>query len=271
MGSRGFVLNIALRFAYDGHAFPNGYARQPQGGTVEDALIEAARGAGYIDGSWAPGSRTDKGVSAADNVAKLALDRPHLKGLVPALQANLPAGVWVLGATEVDDAWNPRFHAVRTYQYVAPNHGEDAALLAEACQAFVGTHNMTGFARVESHRDPMRTVDRFDVEAGENDWTFTVASEGFLWNQVRRMVDAALLVARGGAAVADIEGSLASGQPDDRFGLAPAEGLLLRSVRYTPELQWDASAGTLDVRRLEPLHQQLATETALLRALSESS
>lgn len=267
-------MHVALRFAYDGSAsaFPNGYARQPEGGTVEDALIAAAKEEGYVAGSWTTGSRTDKGVSAAENVAKCALDRPHLQGLVPALQAHLPEGLWVTGVTEVAEDWNPRHHALREYLYVIPSQGEALDAMQRAADRFVGRHDMTAFARLEAHRDPMRTITACRVDALDDGsgWRFVVASPGFLWNQVRRMVDAMLAVGRGDATPAHVSASLESGAAHSRFHMAPPEGLLLRSVSYDPPLSWSEEAGSVDPRRLRPAWQRSQVTTELLMLLSDT-
>lgn len=265
------MIPVALRFAYDGPSFPRGYARQPEGGTVEDALIAALRKQGYVDGSWKTGSRTDRGVSAAQNVAACTLDRPHLDGLVPALNAVLPDGVWATGAARVEPDWNPRHHAVRTYTYHAPRGDEELALMQDAAAAFVGRHDLSGFAKVEPHRNPVRDIDTCTVAADGDAWVFTVASPGFLWNQVRRMVDALLQVGTGRLSRSDIEAALASGAQHPRMDLAPAEGLLLASVRYEPEPKWDDDAGTLPAKHLERAWQAAQVRSALLDGLSGSS
>lgn len=267
------AVHVALRFAYDGSVFPNGYARQPEGGTVEDALIAAAKAEGYLEGSWTTGSRTDKGVSAAENVAKLALDRSHLTGLVPALQAHLPDGLWVTGAAEAAEDWNPRHGGEREYVYVIPSKGETLDPMQRAADRFVGRHDMSAFARVESHRDPMRTITACRVDALDDGsgWRFIVRSPGFLWNQVRRMVDAMLAVGRGDASPADVSASLESGVVHSKFNIAPPEGLLLRSVTYEPALAWSVDAGSVDPRRLRMAWQRAQVTSELLRSLSGSS
>lgn len=244
-------LDTALRFAYDGACF-EGYQRQPGHRTVEGALIEALRPEGLLEGKVRTGSRTDRGVSALENVVGCRLDRPHVRGLVPALNTRLPDGVWATGACLAPEGWNPRHHALRTYAYRVRAAGEDLARMQAACQAFTGRHDMRRFARLEPGRDPMRDVRRFDVEpAGLADadgdrmdeWLFHCSSPGFLWNQVRRMVSAALAVGRRLADVTDIKDALAGGPAHKDFRLAPPEGLLLESVRYG--LEWDPKAGTV--------------------------
>ncbi len=240
---------IALQFAYDGSRF-EAYARNPGAHTVEAALIEALEGEGLVDGSFRTGSRTDRGVSAAQNVCRATLNRPHLKGLVPALNSRLPDGVWVLAVASVANDWNPRHGATRTYRYIHPQGGEDLAVMQEAAACFVGEHDMRAFARLEAGRNPVRVVDRFEVAADGDAWKFTCVSGGFLWNQVRRMVDACLCTGRGEATVADVRKSLAEGQPHAAFGVVPVEGLLLESVDYGGTLAWAPEAGFLERGRL---------------------
>ena len=234
---------LALRFAYDGSAFES-YARQPGRRTVEGALLEALGHEGLLAGSWRTGSRTDAGVSALENVARCALGRPHLKGLLPALQRHLPDGVWVTGAVSPPDGFDPRRAAWRQYAYLAVPDGEDVARMRTACDAFVGRHDVRAFARVEAGRSPQRTVLGFATEEADGLWRFTVRGESFLWNQVRRMVAAVLAVGRGEADEADIRGALRTGKPHRRFGLAPPEGLLLEQVHYDG-LRWADEMGPM--------------------------
>jgi hypothetical protein len=103
---------------------------------------------------------------------------------------------------------------------------------------------MRAFAKLEEGRKPERNVFAFDVAADGPVWSFRVTGDGFLWNQVRRMVGATLAVGRGEAAVGDIQASLASGTPHPRFRLAPAQGLTLERVEYDG-LAWDPLLGRL--------------------------
>lgn len=259
-------MHVALRFAYDGRAFPRGYARQPEGGTVEDALLDALRRHGYVDGSWRTGSRTDRGVSAAENVAGCQLRRGHLRGLVPAMQSDLPDGVWLTGAARVERAWNPR-HAMRTYAYFAAAEDEDLARMEAACRAFEGRHDMTAFAKLED-RSPRRDIRAFHVRSQGTMWRFSVTSPGFLWNQVRRMVDAVLRVGRGQAELQDIHDSLHSGSRHGSFQMAPADGLLLERVVYDPAIEWTGTAGTVPDAVAARAGREAAVHTALAHRLT---
>lgn len=258
-------MHVALRIAYDGTRF-RGLARQPEGGTVEDALLDALRHEGYVEGSLRCGSRTDAGVSATQNVLKAELDRPHLRGLVPALSKHVPEGLWVTGAAVVPGDWNVHHAQSRTYRYVARRQQEDLAVLREACAAFVGEHDFTAFARVED-RKAVRPVTAFTV-APEAGWRFEVTAPGFLWNQVRRMVDACLAVGQGRASPDDIRTALASGTPHGAFAVAPAQGLWLHRVTYDPEPAWE---GQLPDGRAWKAQQAAHVRAAVAASLSESS
>jgi tRNA pseudouridine38-40 synthase len=264
---RPLALPVAVRFAYDGSAFDS-YARQPRRRTVENELIAGLRHEGFVEGSFKTGSRTDAGVSALENVCKASLDRPHIRGLVPALQKRVPDGIWVTGAAVVDEAWRPRHARRRTYSYTAIARGEDLAVLQQACAAFVGRHDMRAFAKMEQGRDPERNVFDFSVEHGDGTWTFHVTGDGFLWNQVRRMVGAACAVARGEAEVQDIERSFASGKPHRMFRLATPHGLVLEKVEYDG-LRWDAEAGRLGPQLVPRFTQSAIVRLALARHLAE--
>ncbi len=261
-------MHVAIRVAYDGSRF-RGLARQPEGGTVEDALLDALRHEGLVPGTLRCGSRTDAGVSALENVLKVELDRPHLKGLVPALQRHLPDGLWVTGAAPIDADWNVQHARSRTYQYLAPADGEDPEAMAAACAAFVGEHDFTAFARIED-RKATRPVTAFSVVPEGTWWRFEVTAPGFLWNQVRRMVDAVMAVGQRRAQPQDIAASLASGEPHGAFALARAEGLALARVEYDAPLLW-ADVGTIGKGRIDAARQRHAVQGAVLDALAPFS
>src|SRR5438105_8361871 len=117
---------VALRIAYAGAAFDS-YARTPGRRTVEGALLEALRPEGLVADTLRTGSRTDAGVSAYENVVRAGLGRPHLRGLVPAVQRRLPDGLWLTAACAAPVGFDPRRAAWRQYRYLAADRGEDLA------------------------------------------------------------------------------------------------------------------------------------------------
>lgn len=258
---------VALRIAYDGSSF-HSYARQPGRRTTEGALLGALKHDGYVEGSFKTGSRTDAGVCALENVCRATVKRKTLRGLVPSLQRNCPDGLWVTAAAPVAPEWNPRHARRRTYRYEAIARGEDLELLRPACAAFLGRHDMRAFAKMEEGRNPERNVFAFDVAADGPVWSFRVTGDGFLWNQVRRMVGAAAAVGRGEAEVHDIEASLASGKAHPRFKLAPAQGLTLEHVEYDG-LAWDPLLGRLGPQLLPQVYLAARARLGVMEHLRE--
>ena len=79
-----------VKFAFEGHLF-TGYARQVEGGTVEDELIGALVSAELIEGAkegnFASASRVDRGVSAVSAAA--AFDTPAAMDRVAAVKSRM--------------------------------------------------------------------------------------------------------------------------------------------------------------------------------------
>lgn len=259
--------HVALRIAYDGRRFA-AYARHNGGNTVEDHLIKALRTQGYVDDSFKTGSRTDAGVSALENVCKATLRRKTLRGLVPALQREVKDGLWITGAAEVGERWNPRHAHTRSYRYVAMPLGEDLGRMQAACKEFEGRHLMSAFAKMEEGRNPERNVRSFTVEEHDGLWLFRTVSDGYLWNQVRRMVGAAVAVGRGEAEVEDIRHSLRTGEKHKMFHLVGAEGLLLERIEHEG-LVWDPYAGRLGPQRVPRVLQEAEVGLELVKHLHQ--
>jgi tRNA pseudouridine38-40 synthase len=261
------ALTVALRMAYDGRRF-DAYARDPGAVTVEGCLLDALRKEGYVEESFKTGSRTDAGVSALENVCRATLERPHLRGLVPALQRNLPMGLWVTAAAQVAPGWNPRHARRRHYRYHAFPRNEELAAMREACAAFVGRNDMRAYAKLEEGRNPERNIFAFTVEEADGAWVFRVEGDGFLWNQVRRMVSAVLCVGRGEATVADIVAGLKTGKAHARFRLVAANGLVLERIEFDG-LAWDPEAGRLGPHAISRAFQDAHAGMFLARHLRE--
>lgn len=242
---------VALRVAFDGAAF---HGTQRQTGsparTVDSELLSALRRLGRV-ASFRPASRLDRGVSASGYV--VAAHTPFEgRRLAAAASAGLE-DAWVWATAEVEETFDPRRSArSRTYEYIhhrGPTQRFDLAKSAFA--TFRGRHDFRNFARVEAHRSPWREV--FEASAfDEGDvWRFRVRGESFLWNQVRRMVGAALACADGVVEVEVVERSLSAPEekrparghaPTLSVAPAPAEGLVLTDIDIGVEWIVDSAA-----------------------------
>lgn len=255
-------MRVAIRVGYDGRAF-RGSQRQPHGRTVEDRMLGAMRELGILEdprrARFQMAARTDAGVSAVANVAVFDTEFP-LDGLLPALAGRLDA-VWPWALAEApDDLVARRAASWRTYTYTATPSGEmDRARAAFA--AFEGRHDLRGFCK----RDPkvtsfVRRVHSATLDEQDGAWVFEVRGDAFLWQQVRRMVGAALAVARGDARLEDVQQRLRTGE-GRAFRTAPPEPLVLTGVGM--DLPWRVDDKAL-ARGMEALGARI--ERARLRA-----
>lgn len=253
-------LKVALKVAYDGARFA-GSQVQPSVRTVHGAVVAALEELGAKSPAIAWAGRTDAGVSAAANVA--VLDAPIAPPeLLPALTFHMD-DVWTWAWAEVGEGFEPRHARSRWYRYHLRTP-LDAKLVEDALQPFVGTHDFSGFARVEPGVNPRRTVLRATARCEGPFVVIDVRGESFLWNQVRRMVEAARRVAEGQLSRGALEETLRVGKPAE-LGTAPPEPLVLMDVEYDGLVWRDERARV--VERLERRREDAELRLALLRSL----
>lgn len=261
-------MRVALRVAYDGEGLA-GSQRQPHGNTVEDELLRAMRAVGAVEDAkqarFGMAARTDRGVSALANVAAFDTDLP-VEAVLPAVAGRL-SRVWPWGVAVVDDAFDARRDArSRTYHYLAPA-GADLAAAQSAFAVFEGTHDLSGFCKrwpgVTYHR---RTIHEARVEAAGDHWRFVVRANAFLWQQVRRMVGAALEVGGGLATVDDVRTRLERGDGAP-FPTAPPEPLVLVDVEHGIEWRTDDAALARVLGLVGRRASEAATRAAVLEGL----
>ena len=229
-------MRLALKLGYDGRRF-HGYSRQPGQRTVEGDILRALGDLGVLpDGTpprrigLASASRTDAGVSALGNV--LALDTDFRKdALLPALNARLE-DIWFHSMAEVPDGFRPRDASLRWYRYhLRSEEVKSPPVLGKALGLFRGTHDFSNFCRPEG-KDATRTVDEVRIHKGGPFIAVDIIARSFLWNQVRRMMGAALAAASGEIALRAVETALKRSSERTDLGLAPPEGLFLMDVAY---------------------------------------
>lgn len=245
-----------LRVAYDGTAYA-GWQQQQNALAVATVIERAFKHVFKRDVVVVGASRTDAGVHAYDQVVRLQTDLViETSRLRQALNNSLPHDIHVRSAVVCAPDFHPQFQvAFKEYWYhiflarplpfVArfgwqlPEyiHSFDVARCAQTLRAFEGRHDFTSFARIEPGYTPVRTVESIRVEPllRYNALRIVVRGEGFLHFQVRRMVGAAVMVARDGAVVSydDILRLLKNPQKTSpAFLNVPAQGLCLRRIVY---------------------------------------
>lgn len=251
-----------MKLAYDGSKF-FGFQIQPEIPTVEGSLIDALEAVGAVRRDLGCGlrssSRTDRGVSALGNVVSFETDF-RLRSLCPALNSELSA-VWTYSAAEVGDGFNPRWAKQRWYRYCLPIASQDLSAMRAVARRFVGTHDFSGFARLDG-RNPVRTIDSIDITESGPFFIMDFRAESFLWNMVRRIVW--LVNAVGNGSLRSDEFSLETGHRPRRTGLAPPEYLLLMDVDCGVDFPHNAKA----VRALRREFRRRITELDMKREFS---
>ena len=224
---------IALKFGYIGFRF-HGYARQPTVPTVEgtiiDKLIETEIIENVKDAEIRCASRTDKHVSALSNVMTF-YSKISSKKILFLLSEEFDA-IFPYGIAEVSDDFNPRHAISRTYQYYLPRHRFPFKKLEKAVMLFEGEHDFSNFARIESHRNPVRVIDDITIFEKKNSLVIQIKAQTFLWNQIRRMVQAAIKYCKNTLSLDQIQQALQQPNKPLDFNIAPAPPLILTNIEY---------------------------------------
>ncbi len=246
------MTNFQLTLEYDGRGFA-GWQRQTREirtlqGVLETALERITGHPVRVIGS----GRTDAGVHAEGQVASVRLETTlEPTQLRRALDGALPGDLAVREAVVAREGFHARFDArSKLYRYAIWNGvfrsplraartwqircELDLAAMAEACLAFVGTHDFASFQAAGSPgRDTVRTLARLDLagDAGA-EIHLLVEGDGFLRQMVRTL--AGTLVEVGlGRRPSDAMASILAARVRSRAGAtAPAHGLTLVRVSY---------------------------------------
>lgn len=255
-------MRLAFRVSYIGTRF-FGSQMQAAHRTVEGEFVAACRRldlfTDFREAGFLSAGRTDRGVHARGQVITFSTDAPDRA--IQALNIQLPPDCWCTGSAEVPVTFHPRYDArSRTYRYYFPEPPADVEAMARAAQHFLGSHNLSSFARVRG-KNPYRTILAVAVGDDGGFVYLEVTADSFLWHQVRCMATALGCV---GAGEAD-EGSIAAlldREPERAIPPAPAEGLVLWDtdcgIAFTPMPVGERSGSYVDhLRRHHALMEKV--------------
>lgn len=249
------MTRFALTLEFDGTPF-FGLQRQSHGPSVQQSIEDALH---RITGEAAvlhSAGRTDAGVHALAmrSHVDLAKDIAPFR-LMEALNAHLrPDPIAVTACEVVPEDWHARFSCTeRRYLYRIVNRRAPLTLMRDrawhvatpldveamhrAAQGLVGRHDFTTFRSVHCQAaDPVKTLDRLDVERAETPWGEEIhihaAARSFLHHQVRSMVGCLKLVGAGTWPERRIAEALAA-RDRGALGLnAPPHGLYFVAAIY---------------------------------------
>jgi len=198
----------------------------------------------WSEGCLEMSSRTDAGVSVRMNLARIDLPRSVSEKISPdsivrALNDHLPKGAVAISANRAPLNSRVRYADLRSYLYRLdtieewPSEFEYDAIL-EACSLVEGQHDFTNLSRLESDKDPIRTVDRCIPWTSDDGRLigFSIQAKSFIWNQVRRIASAFAGIASGRISILDLESALNSPEVTVDLGRAPPEGLVLWNISH---------------------------------------
>ena len=250
-------VKFKLVIAYDGAAYQGWQVQKIGTGVqekVEHALAKLFPGRPRLHGS----SRTDTGVHALGMVAHFEVPAAECKmtasKLVLALNAWLPGDVRVVLAARAPEKFHARFDAKgKQYRYFVWNHvamnpllrgtawhvprALDLKAMRAAAGLFVGGHDFKSFAANRNYEmeTTVRTLTRCDFKKSGPLLTFFIEGDGFLYKMCRGIVGTIVQIGLGKFPASDIKAMLA--QKDRRVAgmTAPAHGLVLWKVFYSPQ------------------------------------
>ena len=248
---------VQLVLQYDGARFA-GWQRQPEERTVQGEIEEVLHRLCDKHVPVLGAGRTDAGVHARGQAAGVLLpERWSASAIRRALNALLPADIWVASAHEMRNDFHARYSATaRRYRYYigtdegahspfrrpyewAFRHSIERRALDAAARAVVGSHVFRAFAvrNTAPDRDDHRcTITCAEWRDRPGGLVFEVEANRFLHHMVRFLVATMIDIAAGRREPGTMEALLAA---DDNRGVsppAPPHALFLERVDYPADL-----------------------------------
>ena len=243
--------NFKLTLCYDGSRY-DGWQRQGNSeetiqGKLETLLSRLLGQSVEVAGS----GRTDAGVHALAQVCSFRADTEmDCDTLLSEIRRYLPEDI---GAIALEEA-PPRFHArlsckEKTYVYRIWNSPEpnvferrwmfavpqtlDLDAMRRAADALLGEHDFSAFcANRHMKKTAVRTLKEIEITSMDGEIRIALTADGFLYHMVRILVGTLLEVGEGKRAPEDMAAVLASRDRMEAGPTAPAQGLILWSVKY---------------------------------------
>ncbi len=245
-----------LVLEYDGSKF-SGWQTQINARTVQGELQRTADELFGVPVDIQGAGRTDAGVHALGQVARLKIRNPRRKFAAPQLlrelNDRLPASIAVVDLTEAAPNFHARHDAIsRAYFYQISTRKTalskryvwwikdslDVAKMQQAAELIPGRHDFVAFRAADPSRPDESTivvVDSAEVGVDDNLIVFRIEASHFLWKMVRRLAGTLVKVGLGAISVEDFR-KLLEGQKNSKFDIAawtaPSSGLFLESIRY---------------------------------------
>ena len=243
-------MRVFLKIEYDGTEYC-GWQIQPKSVTVQQKIEDAITRLTGENVSVTGSGRTDSGVHALGQIAHFDTQSTiPAEKFSSALNQFLPNDIKVMESWQVDEDLHARYSAKRkTYRYklYLSKHARplkdrymarvdfnlDIGAMQTACEKFVGKHDFACFLASGSEvKDTVREIYFAKIEQIDDEITFIVCGNGFLYNMVRIMVGTLVKVGMGKLKPEEIGEILLSGERKRAGITMPPQGLTLVSVEY---------------------------------------
>jgi tRNA pseudouridine38-40 synthase len=246
------TMHFRLTVEYDGTEF-HGWQVQPGERTVQATIEHALQSLLGHPVRVAAAGRTDAGVHASGQVVCFRTERSFdPTTVVRALDALTPPDIAVLSADVVPDDFDPRRAARRRrYLYRVWNrkvpspfwrrfawhiaHPLAVEPMAAAAAVLLGEHDFTSFRAAGCDAThPVRRVLRSDVSVSGDLIYYEIEATAFLRHMVRNIVGTLVEIGSGRRPPGEMEALLAARDRTLAGATAPAHGLCLVAVEYSP-------------------------------------
>jgi tRNA pseudouridine38-40 synthase len=233
-------MRIALKLAYNGKNY-HGFARQPNVKTIEGSILNSFKKQGLIDNikdsKIRYASRTDKGVSAFDNV--IVINTKLKKNDIQDFFSYDYKNIVFYGIKDVKINFDPRYAVKRIYRYYLKSKNIDFNKINLASSLFIGKHDFRNFARIESNKNPVRTIENIIISKQNNFIFLDFHSENFLWHQIRRIVSAILKFEKNILKKEQILEALENPDKKIDFGISSPYPLILKNIIYNFNFEYN--------------------------------
>ncbi len=243
--------NYKITIQYDGTRYKGWQVQKSTDmtiqGKIQNILEEMTGQPVEVIGS----GRTDAGVHALGQVANFHVpEHFSTNEILNYLNHYLPMDIAVLDIEEVDERFHARFNAIeKTYMYrihtsMIPNVFErkymytytdplDIEAIKKAAKLLTGTHDFMAFCgNKKMKKSTVRTITAIDIVEKEDEIQISYTGDGFLQQMIRIITGTLIEVGNGTKQPEDIAKILESKDRQNAGYTVPAEGLILKSVKY---------------------------------------
>ena len=236
--------------SYDGTRY-GGWQIQPDSDSIQanlnKALSKICNEEIFVTGA----GRTDGGVHAYGQVFHFDTAKTF-EDFKKSINSQLPDDIHVTSVEKVNDDFHARYDALWKHYCYQINMGEydpvnynhqyqlnkkmDVKTMKEVAQLFIGEHDFTSFNATKKEEMPNQVREIYDITFSVKDDILSVDiyGNGFLRHMVRMMVGTMIEAGLGKLNVSDVKEMLESCSKTAVRYNAPACGLYLINVGYTP-------------------------------------